>query len=425
MVPKRKPGYADSEGSIDLVLLVVAIFLIGIGIVMVYSSSFALAEKDFGSSSFFLKRHLFRVILSLMVMWGMVRLDYRVLRKWAIPLLFLGVLLLLLVLIPKLSFHLGPIKGTRRWIKLAGLTLQPAELVKIALVVYLADSLARRQERLAQFREGLFPYLLILGTIFGLLVLQPDFGYAMVVLIITMTLLFVGKAPLRHLALSGAVILPLLYPLIFKVDYRKARVLAFLHPGQVAPDLSYQVKQSLLGLGSGGLWGVGLGQGVQKFFYLPEPHTDFVFAVIGEELGFVGALTILVLFLLLAWRGVKIARAAPDLFGFLLAVGITTIIFVHVLINVGVACNLLPTTGLPLPFISYGGSSLLSTSAGVGILLSVSKRIHGEHLPQGAIRVPFRTSNCLSRGKWSGNVEGPFRRWGDRGARLPGYRLGR
>lgn len=371
-----RQGFASlkARGNIDVPLFVITLILIGMGTVMVYSSSFILAEENFGTSSFFLKRRIFHVALSLAVMLFMVRVDYRSLRRWSIPLLLLAIFLLLLVFVPNLSSYSGPVKGARRWIKLAGFTIQPAEVMKLALVIYLADSLARRQEKLASFRQGLLPYLIILGLIFSLMVFQPDFGTAITILIVAAIMLFVGKTNLKHLFALGVAGLPLLYLLVFTAGYRKDRVLAFLNPEQVSPDLSYQANQSVLGLGAGGIWGVGLGQSKQKLFYLPEPHTDFVFSIIGEELGFIGALAILTLFLFLAWQAIKVARSAPDLFGFLLSVGITSIIFVHVIINVGVACNLLPTTGLPLPFISYGGSSLLLSSAGVGMLLSISRQ---------------------------------------------------
>jgi cell division protein FtsW len=246
-------------------------------------------------------------------------------------------------------------------------------MIKLALVVYFSYALAKSRDRLTQFFDGLGPHLVLLGFVFGLIMLQPDFGTALTIAATAVVLIFTAGARVLHLVMVGLAALPVMYWLVADEPYRMRRILAFLDPQADPLGYGYHIIQSLYALGSGGLFGVGLGQSLQKFFYVPAQHTDFIFAILGEELGFLGVFTLLVLFLLFAWRGYRIALTAPDTFGSLLAVGITTMITAQALINIGVVTATLPITGITLPFVSYGGSSLLFTLIGVGMLMNISK----------------------------------------------------
>ncbi|MCK5118539.1 MAG: putative lipid II flippase FtsW, partial [Candidatus Latescibacteria bacterium] len=320
---------------------------------------------------FFVKRHLLRVLMGVVVMLLVARINYHMFIRFSKTLLFAGLALLLMLWIQKIV-QSG--NDARRWIRWLGISFQPSDLVKLALVIYTADSLARKQDRIRSFADGLLPYLLLYGISLALIVVQPDLGTAITIGVVLLIMLFVGRVRLSHIVGVGLASVPILYALIFWVGYRRDRIEAFLHRGDHVEDVSYQIHQSLIALSSGGIKGVGLGQSTQKLLFLPEPHTDFVFSIIGEEFGLLGALTVLSLFLILLWRGMRIALNARDLEGFFLATGITAMICVYALFNIGVATAVLPTTGLPLPFVSYGGSSLLLTLVGVGILLSISRR---------------------------------------------------
>ena len=361
----------EHTDTADTILMLATLTLVVIGAVMVYSSSSVLAETRFEGSGFFVKRHLLRVLMGVVVMLLVARINYHMFIRFSKTLLFAGLALLLMLWIQKIV-QSG--NDARRWIRWLGISFQPSDLVKLALVIYTADSLARKQDRIRSFADGLLPYLLLYGISLALIVVQPDLGTAITIGVVLLIMLFVGRVRLSHIVGVGLASVPILYALIFWVGYRRDRIEAFLHRGDHVEDVSYQIHQSLIALSSGGIKGVGLGQSTQKLLFLPEPHTDFVFSIIGEEFGLLGALTVLSLFLILLWRGMRIALNARDLEGFFLATGITAMICVYALFNIGVATAVLPTTGLPLPFVSYGGSSLLLTLVGVGILLSISRR---------------------------------------------------
>ena len=358
----------ENTDNPDSVLMFVTLILVVIGAVMVYSSSSVLAEVRFEGSGFFVKRHLLRALMGVAVMLLVVRINYHFFIRISKGMLLVGLGLLLILWINR-----GEAAGARRWIRLLGISFQPSEFIKLALVIYTANSLARKQDRIRSFTDGLLPYLLLFGVSLGLIVVQPDFGTAVTIGVILTIMLFVGHVRLFHILGVGLALVPVLYVLIFEVGYRRGRIEAFLHRGDHVEDMSYQIHQSLIALSSGGIKGVGLGQSTQKLLFLPEPHTDFVFSILGEEFGLLGTLTVLSLFLILLWRGMRIALNARDLEGFFLATGITAMICIYALFNIGVATAVLPTTGLPLPFVSYGGSSLLLTLIGVGILLSISR----------------------------------------------------
>lgn len=354
----------------DRTILILAVILIAIGVGMIYSASAVMAQKRFGDSTYFLRRQLLWCGVGLVLMLVVALQDHRSFRTWALPLLFLGLAGLVVVLLP----HLGVmVKGARRWLRIGPLTIQPAELVKVGIVLYLAQYLARKGDRVGDFRWGFLPPLVVVGLILALILVEPDLGTAAVIGLVTLSLLFVGGARLGHLGLIGMVALGALYMLIMRVPYRRQRVLSFLDPTSDPTGVGFQVTQSILALGGGGPFGVGLGEGRQKLFYLPEPHTDFVLAALGEELGFVGTAAVVLLLALFVAKGLSIAMAATDPFGRYLALGVTFLVGFHTLINVGVITGMLPTKGLPLPFLSYGGSSLVVNMIGTGILVSVSR----------------------------------------------------
>jgi len=362
LIHKRTPDYW-------LFLTVVA--LLGIGVVMVYSASAIVAFEQYGDSAFFFKRQLIWTGLGLAALLILQRIHYERLRRLTPLLLVVSILALVLVLVPGIGRVAG---GARRWITLGGpFAVQPVEAARLVLVLYLANFLTNRGAAVGEFRRGIIPPLLLMGTMFGLVVLQPELGSALLLGIVTVAMLFVGGARITHLAGLGFVSMPLLLVTILGEGYRRRRLFAFLDPWADPRGVGFHIIQSLLALGSGGLLGVGLGQSRQKFFYLPERHTDFIFAILGEELGLVGALVVVVLFGLIAYRGWQVTRGAPDRYSSLLACGITFMIVVQAIMNIAVTTGALPVTGVPLPFVSFGGSSLVFTLGSVGILLNISQ----------------------------------------------------
>lgn len=350
-----------------------AVVLLSLGVVMVYSASAIVAADRFDDPYFFLRRQLFWALLGAAGLWLALKIDYRWLERLVLPALVVAGVLLVLVLIPPVG---QAINGTRRWIRLGPVSLQPVEPAKLVLVVYLAAFLARRREALDDFRRGLLPPLLVAGALAALVLVQPDLGNCLTLIALTFGLLYLAGAPVRHLAWTVAPALPLLAVAIYAAPYRLRRISAFLDPWSDPRGSGFQIIQSWLAFGNGGLGGQGIGASRQKLFYLPESHTDFIFAIIGEELGFVGALAVVGLFAVLVWRGLRIGLRAPEPFGAYLALGITLLIATQTLVNLGVVTGLLPTKGLPLPFISFGGSALLVTMLSTGVLLNISQHTH-------------------------------------------------
>jgi cell division protein FtsW len=303
-------------------------------------------------------------------MLSMMAIDYRHLRPWAKPLLLVTFGLLLLVLIPELgrsSF------GARRWFRLGPVSFQPSEFAKLTMMIYVADFLARKRQVITSFRQGFLPIMLILGAMAVLILQQPDFGNVVLIGAITMVMIFVGGVRFGHLLSIGLLCLPAIYLLVFKVPYRLRRIVAFLDPWQDSLGVGFQLSQSQIALGSGGVTGVGLGQSAQKLLYLPAAHTDFILSIVGEELGLLGSVSVVALFGMLIWFGARIVRYTHDPFGFYLGVGIVTMLGLQAVVNIGVSIGALPTKGLPLPFISYGGSSLMFNMMAVGLLLNISR----------------------------------------------------
>ncbi|WP_305041623.1 putative lipid II flippase FtsW [Geoalkalibacter sp.] len=355
----------------DTAILLLAVVLTCFGVVMVYSSSSIMAAKRFGDDFFFLKRQGIFAVAGFALMAAAMYIDYRFWRRLTVFVMATAVILLVLVLIPGVGASVG---GASRWLRLPGFSVQPAELAKLAMVFYLAHSLARKKDKMKSFKLGFLPYMLVLGCLLGLLLLQPDLGSAMVIAGVSMAMLMVGGARLSYLISVALLAVPVLYMAIMQVDYRRRRILAFLDPWEDPYNTGFQIIQSWTAFGLGGVFGKGLGEGQQKLFYLPEAHTDFILSVVGEELGFVGVLVVAAMFLVLCLRGLRIAQQAPDDYGRHLAFGLTFLIGLGAFINMGVVLGLLPTKGLALPLLSYGGTSLLTTLFALGVLLNISRQ---------------------------------------------------
>lgn len=364
----KKPNAITAAQTYDVKLLFAVLFLVGIGIVMVYSASSALALKKFGSDFYFLKRQALFSLMGILALVFFSHIPYRVYRSLAYPMIFIALGLLIAVQVSGLGLSAG---GSLRWLRLGPVTFQPVEVARLAIIIYLAYSLSKKQDNLAQFSIGFIPHVILLAVFAVPLLLQPDFGSVVIFAVLVWLMMFVAGVPIHHLMSALVLMLPLVYFLMINAAYRIKRLISFLDPWQYPAAEGYQIIHSLMAFGTGGLWGAGIGKGYQKLFYLPEPHTDFIFAVIGEELGFWGVLFILALYALVIWRGTAIAFRCRDSFGMLVAAGITTAIGLQVSINMGVALGLLPTKGLTLPFLSYGGTSLLLNMAGIGILMNI------------------------------------------------------
>lgn len=354
----------------DRLLCSVSLLLVGIGVVMVYSSSAIKAQEKFGDPFLFLKKQLLWTVVGVAVMvWAMHR-DYRTFQRYA-PLLFLAsLLLLLLVLVPSVGVK---VNGARRWLRLFGISFQPSELAKLSLILLLASFFARKADRVESFTLGFVPPAILSAIFVGLVVLEPNLGTGAVIMLAAMSLCFVAGVRLTHLGTGLFAAGSLAYLIVQAHPYAKARLLTMMDPVHAPSRAAYQIHQSFYALGPGGILGRGLGDSIQKLFYLPESHTEFIFAIVGEEMGFVGALLVVFLFGILLWRGTRIALRASDLFGTYAAMGITFTIVSQATINLAVVVGLLPTTGVPLPFLSFGGSSLVTTFLGIGILLSISR----------------------------------------------------
>lgn len=357
------------QGNIDLICFTAVIILLSIGIVMVFSTSSVMGVNDFRDPYHYVKRQLIWAVVGIALLAFTAKLDYHIYKPFALPALLLAIVLLVLVLI------IGKdISGSKRWIELGFFNLQSSEIAKLAMVNFTALYIANKRDKLRYFWSGLVPILTILLMIFILIMLEPDFGTAMAVTFTIMVMLFAGGLKLSHFFILGSAAIPAVMLMIKLEPYRMQRLTAHLDPWADPTGSGWNIIQSLLAIGSGGLFGLGLGNSRQKFGYLPEHHTDFIFAILCEELGFIGGFIVVLLFFVIIWRGFRIALNAPDLYGSLIAVGITSMIGLQAMLNIGVVTGTLPVTGIPLPFISYGGSSLLTSLASVGILLNISRQ---------------------------------------------------
>lgn len=357
------------KGPPDFVLFITTMALLGIGLIMVFSSSAVTSSIRYDDAYYFFKKQLEWTVISIVAMVVVMKINYFRLKDFAMPLMVIALICLVLVITP-----LGnSVKGSSRWLGVGPFVLSPSELTKIALVMFMAKSMEANIDKIKLFKQGVLPYLVVLAVVGALIMKQPDLGTSIAIAGTVFFMLMVAGAKISHLGLLSLAGIGVVGAAIAVAPYRMERVIAFLNPWKYAGDEGFQIIQSLYALGSGGLFGMGLGRSRQKFFYLPEQHTDFIFAILGEELGFIGAFVVLTLFLLFAWRGYKIAINAPDNFGSLLAAGVTTMIVFQAALNIGVVSGALPVTGITLPFISYGGSSLLFSMIGVGLLLNVSR----------------------------------------------------
>ncbi|HEY1011908.1 MAG TPA: putative lipid II flippase FtsW [Herpetosiphonaceae bacterium] len=355
----------------DQILLAIIGGLVAFGLVMVYSSSFVVAYSDYGSSTYWVARQAMFAFLGGIVMLAVMRFDYRKLRAYSVPMMLGTLALLLLVLL--LPDSITHVNGASRWIKLGSFSLQPSELAKVASIVYFADWLSRRGSKVKMLVTGLLPFSIMLGLLAGLVLIQPDMGTTITIILIGATILFTSGASLLHLGLATFVAGGVGLMAVQSAGYRLQRVLVWQDPWQFAREGGYQPIHSLYALGTGGITGVGLGHSRQKFHWLPFAHTDAIFAVIGEELGLISTVLLIVVFLILGVRGLRIAARTSDPFGSLLAIGVTSWLVFQALLNMAVVSTLVPFTGITLPFISYGGTSLVTTMMAAGLLLSVSR----------------------------------------------------
>lgn len=354
----------------DYWLLASVLGLLAIGIVMVYSAGSVLAFHDYGDSFYFVKRQILFAVLGLISMFFTMNLDYRILKKYAKIGLILCFALLVIVLIPGIGVVRG---GARSWLGISSFGIQPSEFMKLGMILFLSFWLSKEDYRITLFAKGLLPPLGMIGLAFGLIMLQPDLGTGTVMLGASLLIVFTAGARIRHLAGLAAVGAVGFVGLILAAPYRLKRITAFLDPWSDPLGAGYQIIQSLYAIGPGGLAGLGLGMSRQKYSYVPEPQTDFIFSILAEETGFIGGLLVLILFLILVWRGMRVAMTIDDMFGSLLAVGIVGMVGVQVVINIGVVIGLMPVTGITLPLISYGGSSLTLMLTALGILLNLSR----------------------------------------------------
>ena len=352
----------------DRWLLIAVLLLVSLGMMMVYSASSVRGVEKFDDSAKFLKLHLFRVGLGLFFMLIAFKIDYCLLR-WITPFVLLFLLMILVVVL-----FMPTLQDTHRWILIKGNRFQPSEFMKLAMILYLSAIFAKGEKSNAISGKPLYVhYAIVLGTVF-LVFIEPDLGTALVLFFIAFSLFYMAGIALKDLIVMGGFVVPLVFLGMAVFPYQKKRLVDYIHSVTTMEHLTYQVKQSIIGLSHGGFVGTGYGAGKQKLYFLPEPFSDFILASLGEELGFIGVVIVFGLLCIVLWRGIKIALSAPDQYGFLMAGGITAMILLNAIVNAGVVVNLLPTTGLPFPFLSYGGSSLFVQMMGVGILLNIAKK---------------------------------------------------
>jgi cell division protein FtsW len=357
--------------AVDKWLFLAVLALLALGVTMVLSTSYLYSQERFSDGTYFFRKQLFAMTTGVVALIVCSLVPSATYRRLAYPLLALTLIVLTLVLIPGIGASRG---GARRWLMLSGFAFQPAELAKLTIVLYLAHSLAKKEEMIRTFSIGVLPHLMVAGVFLGVLLLEPDFGTALILTMLLYLMLFIGGARVQHLLATGLMALPVLIYVMLKAEYRLRRLMTFMDPWREASSNGFQVVQSLIAFGSGQLWGRGLGESRQKLFYLPEAHTDFVFSVIGEELGLLGALMVLALFGVIIVRGLRLTSRIEEPFDQYLAFGLTVLLGLQALIHMGVVMGLMPTKGLVLPFISYGGSAMVINLMEAGILLGLSRR---------------------------------------------------
>jgi cell division protein FtsW len=358
----------------DRVLFIATILLVALSVVMVYSASAPVALERYGRASLFLIKQGMWAVLGIAMLNILMRIDYRAYKQPAFLWTALGFVVFALVAV----YFRAPVNGARRWFGVGGIGVQPSELAKLVAIFFIAALLERRMHRIDDVAYALLPIGIVVIGLVALILPEPDFGTSMSLLLIAAVMVFAAGVNYRYVAGVVLCALPALYIVVMGSAYRRRRTLAFLNPWDDPLGDGFQIIQSLIAVGTGGVWGRGLMNGVQKLFYLPEPHTDFIYAAIAEELGLIGATAVVICFCLVAWRGMRIALRAPDSFGAFIALGLTTMVAVQAFLNISVVLGLLPTKGTPLPFVSFGGSSLLINLIGMGILLNVSQHVPPE-----------------------------------------------
>jgi cell division protein FtsW len=371
----------------DKALFIATILLVGLSVVMVYSASAPIALQKYGKASMFLVKQGMWALLGLSLLYLVMRIDYRNYREPAFIWTCLGVAVFALVAV----LFMPPVNGARRWFGVGGIGIQPSELAKLAAIFFIAAILERRMHRIDEVGYALVPIGIVVVGLVALILAEPDFGTSMALLLISAVMVCGAGLHYRYIVGVALAAMPAIYVIVMGSAYRRRRTLAFLNPWQDPLGDGFQIIQSMIAVGTGGLWGRGLMNGVQKLFYLPEPFTDFIYAVISEELGLIGATAVLVCFAIIAWRGLRVALNAPDAFGAFLALGLTTMVAIQAFVNISVVLGLMPTKGTPLPFVSSGGSSLVINLVGMGILLNVS-----QHAASGASAHPLRVDGAAS-----------------------------
>lgn len=366
----KKRLTSPSSREPDMLLLVATLALVAFGTVMIYSSSSLMALEKFKDGEFFIKKQVFFVTIGMVSMVLFSKIHFTMWRKLAYPILLVSVLLLCLLLIPGFGVRAG---GATRWLRMGIVSIQVSELAKVAMVIFLADYLSRRWNHLSEIKLPFFIPLLVTGLVAFLIFRQPDYGTAVLIALITLIMLFLAGIKMRYLLSILALFIPLAILLLFMKGYRVERLVSYLDPWKDPLKSGFQIIQSFISFGSGGATGVGLGGGIQKLFYLPEPHTDFILAIIAEESGLVGVVMVIGLYAILIHRGLAISYRMEDFFGNLLAAGLTLVVAFGVMINIFGVMGLIPLKGIALPFLSYGGSSLLMSMVAVGILLNISR----------------------------------------------------
>lgn len=359
----------EEKQKIDFWLLALTLILACLGLIMVYSSSMYRSMEEVGSGTYYFKKQAIHLFLGMVLMMVLSKMNYKGYLNIKGALLGFGLITLIALLV------INEVKGydVNRWIRIAGIGFQPSEFMKIVLIIFLSGSIANMGENIRDFKKGFMPLMAIVGITFILVFKEPNLGVSALLLTIGMYIIFLGRARLTHILMLVIPSVAAIVLMVTEIPYMKKRWMDF-----ISEESAYQIKQSIISVGSGGLFGVGLGNSSQKFAFLPELHTDFVFSIFAEELGYLGVSIFLALTLMFVMRGFRIARQAPDMFGFLLASGISMLIAIEIFVNIGVAVRLLPTTGMTLPFISYGGSSLLTSFIAAGILLNISKQGNAE-----------------------------------------------
>jgi cell division protein FtsW len=358
--------------SYDTSLFAAAMLIVVVGIVMIYSASAIISTQIAGGDNpyYFITRQCVWLLVGGLVMFALMHVDVAFLRDPRV----IGMAMTAVVALLVLALFYSPINGTRRWIVLPHAQLQPSEFAKPVIVLFLAAFLARREERINEFTSTLFPLCLTIATVAGLILIEPDFGTATTLVVVAAAMVFAAGIAWSRIAIFTLMIIPAGLMIVLSAAYRRDRLFTFLNPEADPRGKGFQAMQSLIALGTGGWKGLGIGNGRQKLFFLPEPHTDFIFSIIGEELGFIGAFLLIALFAFLLWRGFRIARYSQDRFAYYAALGFTLMIGIQALINISVALCLLPTKGLPLPLVSYGGSSLVTSMVALGVLLNLSQQ---------------------------------------------------